>query len=810
MGRKTVRAEKSAQRAAAEAASKAAVRAPLPKREKRAEVFCLIGGILLLFVMCLDIDTPLKVTALALLLSGAAVMLWKRKVIARRFGTVAAMLTAYCVMLSLSAVYAPSGKFALGEILKNLLALALFLLALGLEPEHGERSGRCCATCVERASALASILSIDFAGPKLLSGPLLRLLSPVSLIFRADSGVDGSRLGTIIGNVNVFSGAAGLGVLVGLALLAATEDKRERRWHLVCLAVNATAFVCALSRGAMAGIAAAFLAYLFFERGEARARALVVMVETLLFAGAAAVVGVLTRYGSIRGFRFALLASTVICAVGLVAVDETVGRKATERLKDHANAVMTAVFALLGAVAIFAVAALNLTGPMSIQTGDFIMRAIHPAAGECVLHAEAEGNVELSVNYLPHADAYAGDEVSLYRGTVEDALDGATFTVPEDTGVVLLYFRTDAGAVISDLRYEGASSGRVKLDYLLIPESISSFLEGMFYGNSFLLRQMQWATAIRLWKESPIIGLGVGSFESRGIGAMPFYYETKYVHCHYLQTLLDMGVIGLALFLGLLAACAFVLVRAGKKETMNPMVPALGACLVFLSLQAATDVIFSSGFYLPAVFLVFALMSICAGDTLPVKLGEGAKKWFPRSTLALLAVWIVLLSLNLYARALFKNPTYDDLVTAEKIDRFERQDYMISYASAAVKLENRPEEITQRMYAYLKELEDAGTDSVHYYAAECYFELGETEKALEQLARYTNCAPNIRSSWNAAFTLASQYDNGQKEYVDGVETLWRNLQARNETAAVPVTLDGAVLDWLLLSAQKYNYNIEYN
>ena len=54
--------------------------------------------------------------------------------------------------------------------------------------------------------------------------------------------------------------------------------------------------------------------------------------------------------------------------------------------------------------------------------------------------------------------------------------------------------------------------------------------------------------AMQLFRRSPVVGLGMGAFENGIYNVQSYHYETKYVHNHYVQTMVDTGVIGLALW----------------------------------------------------------------------------------------------------------------------------------------------------------------------------------------------------------------------------------------------------------------------
>ena len=59
---------------------------------------------------------------------------------------------------------------------------------------------------------------------------------------------------------------------------------------------------------------------------------------------------------------------------------------------------------------------------------------------------------------------------------------------------------------------------------------------------------MSFEDGLKLWKLSPVIGWGIGGVEGQLTSVQSFYYESKYIHNHFIQILDEVGVVGLAKF----------------------------------------------------------------------------------------------------------------------------------------------------------------------------------------------------------------------------------------------------------------------
>ncbi len=83
------------------------------------------------------------------------------------------------------------------------------------------------------------------------------------------------------------------------------------------------------------------------------------------------------------------------------------------------------------------------------------------------------------------------------------------------------------------------------------------------------------------------VGVGMGGFENGIYSVQTYHYETKYVHNHYIQSLVDTGILGCALWLGLLVSSAAAILRLRRQDTaprpsLTPLTAALGAVLLFI------------------------------------------------------------------------------------------------------------------------------------------------------------------------------------------------------------------------------------
>ena len=276
-----------------------------------------------------------------------------------------------------------------------------------------------------------------------------------------------------------------------------------------------------------------------------------------------------------------------------------------------------------------------------------------------------------------------------------------------------------------------------------------------------------------------------------------FYYETKYVHNHYIQVLLEVGVIGLILFAGLLLVSAAAVLRSIKKGDHHPLTPALGSALVFMAIHAATEVVFSSQFYLPLAFGIFILISLCCGDVLAVPvLNKTVKTWVPIVSGALAVVFGTLLCGNLMAASIVdRNGTFDSVEKAIEMDCFEWTDYALSYVMSSATGSNTPA-IREKAAQYAEDLTKVNSNIIPFRLSEYYLMYGNVPKALEMAEKYADYCSSSSATWNKLLQMISRYYYASPEFRAGVEHLVDMMETWDAENIGTIELDEATLEFL--------------
>lgn len=137
------------------------------------------------------------------------------------------------------------------------------------------------------------------------------------------------------------------------------------------------------------------------------------------------------------------------------------------------------------------------------------------------------------------------------------------------------------GAIVSVLLYAPlAIQDNVAADTKAVAKKEFYVLRGYQLQDSGVLTRLQVSQdAIRLWRQSPMIGVGLGRFywEERRVG------HTLVIHTTLLWLLTETGVIGMMLFLSFFLVCAGAIVRPWRWGTHDPFQMGMLAVLIVVA-----------------------------------------------------------------------------------------------------------------------------------------------------------------------------------------------------------------------------------
>lgn len=744
-----------------------------------------LGTGLFFLAVCLCSAATAKSTAvlLILLVLCAVFLFWER--LRDRLTPPVLALSLVVLMGGLSNLYAVSGKYALYEFLKLLSAFCLALLFLAFTGERVPE--RRAASVLEGFCAIAGLVSIDLISTRWISTPVLALLAQFTPDY-SNLGVveEGVRILSLFEAPNPFAGCIGIGVLLSLGLAASAEKLWNRAVHLACLSVNSLAFVLAFSMGACAAILPAFVVLLLLTGKERRTGLLILMAETLAVTALSAFAISLTSMTAWNGVRPIPLLCTVLGAAALCALDLLAGRRIAKKLARRGRAVFGFTVALLVVLAVSVIAACTLTTGVTLRAGDSLRRSVYPGPGAYTVETEGEGDPTVTIESQNRADTMMHTSSELYRGP----LSQAAFTVPEDSLVVWFSFKADEDIRLDSVRYQGDNnSGTVPLGYRLLPGFIANRLQGLRANQNAIQRLVFFEDGLKLFLRSPVIGLGLGAFENGFRGVQSFSYATKYVHNHYIQVLADMGILGLALFLGLLALSALAVWRGRER----PLAPALGAALAFMTGHGAVEVDFSYYAFLPIAFGTFAAIGLCCGDAVPLPARadrKGLRAGVLLGMCALLAVFGLLLGRNMAAENLTAQEVgLAELEQAAEMDPFEWADYMLSYVVRVTGTEM--DETTRRQAdGYAVRLGKLNSNSIPIHLARYYLDTGRTEQGLGMAEQYVSYIASDAAAWQRAFQLLEEYEQDTDAYRAGVARIADLLDEWNGANMGEIVLNG--------------------
>lgn len=717
------------------------------------------------------------------------------------------LLLGYAAFSWVTIFWAMSGKFHLREGSKILIAVFFFLL-VAMHGRFDRAFARRVMGAIAGISAIYALLSIEAVSTGLTKTLLARLpaLDAEKIVFQ------NSRLNGIFGNANIEASIYAIGIFCAIALVCGAEKKWQRILFTVTLSFSAFAFLLVFSMGAIACFIAAVAAYLIFA-GKGRSAALLRMLS----AAVPTLVCGFIAFALLNSERSALVLALLLANAGVSALLElTVSARLSAVLERHEKLAFGVLIAVALGAAVYIAAALKVTGPYTF--GSFIDRSAKLGVGEHTVTVEADGEVTGWIYSWDTLGMLTGERTSLHYGKVEQEV---TIHVPEGSEICGFNFSAEPGVTIYRAVIDGVQE--IPLNFRLLPGFAANRLQTISASSSPIIRAMYRQDALRLWRFSPVVGNGIGAFETGVTSVQDCPYETRYVHQHYLQVLLEDGVIGLALFAGALAA---MLLALWKKRKQTPesqyywLYPALCAEFVMNGLQMCWDVSMSMIVFLCMTYALYGLIVATCAEPFAEKAaaeenGKKKKAQAKGPDTSLLArnigigfTAVVLLTLcgNLYATSKANAPVgstdefMSNLSAAARLDLYEHNDQKLSYVVAS--LNEGGEAYRAQADEYAAQLAGAQSNTIPRYLVGYYLQTEQYDKAIDEAILGASYSASDADTWDDCAALLNEalFQNmltpllteERAALMAKLTEYYDALQAYNASALVPVELSESV------------------
>lgn len=734
--------------------------------------------------------------------------------------------TAYIVWGGISTLYAASGKFAIFEFSKLLVALFIYIAVLCYtNPDHA--GFRFVAVVIASIGSFFGVISVDAASSGFLSG-LFKAVFGIFTSNFAESGAfeQGIRISGIFGNPNTYAGFMALAVLLSLYLVRSSSGRNERIVSISLLAINSLSYLLAFSIGSLFMFLIACLVMIASSVKGERISVFLLMLETSVLTFIFAFIAVL-GLGKTGPVSFLPLLALILNAAVLYQFDIRFRTPASIKLNSDTKLLISTVAIIAVLITGYSTAAFFLSGNLELSANESITRGIYIPSGTYNLSVESSAPVDVKIESQNNYDLMRHTSTTLYAGTNEEVM---TINVPKNSKIVLVSVSSSTGDIqVTKAEYSGTESGSIHLNYPLLPEIFANRIQNLFANENMVQRTIFFQDGLKLFEKSPVIGRGLGGFENGVYSVQDFFYETKYTHNHYIQVLCDLGIIGFAFFISIMIFSAISVVSSRRNSRSSFAVPVLAACVVQMFGQALTDATWSTGVFLGFSAAILGLITIFCAEPLK-RNGSFAGNRLPIIEKVFFAVFtgifVLLLSGNLYAQAQAKAGVddFDDIERLITIDKFESNDYKLSYIINAPKANS--EEILKQAQLYADQLAKVESNSLTPYVMDLKFKVYNDSDAYDIAKQGLKNNRSNPMMWSKVFDVleenvdpvgpnvndaADRLKNGQY-YIDGVVELYNLLVERNKNSLDAITLtpaNNAFIGKCLEIQSTHLYNVDW-
>lgn len=512
-----------------------------------------------------------------------------------------------------------------------------------------------------------------------------------------------------------------------------------------------------------------------------------------------------------------------------------------QKFKDkHLKKIYIGLAATVVVFAILITAAFNMTKPLTFDnTGVTENRnnKIHRIIG--TVETNQDYNLQIDVDATSDEEGQwpwririygfdgEGQQHTLLTRNAENEENGKIlipFTTNEDTEKLAIYFDnvypgtkvtfneanllTDSEEIVKN----------IKLSYQFIPENIINRINVLDLNQqSFITRTAYYKDSFTIFKSYPIFGAGGGAWNGLYAKYQSEPYFSTEAHNYFLQTLVELGTVGILLMMGLLGTILTLFIMLIKKRDLMQMTILFG--VLSLLTHSTLDFNFS---YLSIPLLMWGLIALV--DIEPIKdINKTIKNKFNKRIHSLiplvLTLPLIFIAVSFYGghqsaasgiRVLQQEGDFEkgyalleNAITRDPFNQDFRADIVQLQIMAAEQNQEQvwfqmAEENLQAAMKYVPY-----NDNILRQIGELYLSYGEFDKGFEYIEKMIESAPMRPTNYEAkvsAYTIVGNHYFDVEEEDKAVEMFEKvvdvadNVKKANEEEERRITLNQETMD----------------
>lgn len=475
------------------------------------------------------------------------------------------------LMYIVSCIYGVNTRPAIGEALKYVNYFVIYILARDL------------ANTDKKRKYLIDVI--------LLSGIGVSLVGIGSAIgtFSYNGAYVGGRINSTFQYPNALASYLGALFILAIGFLIVEEDKRKKIFYSIASNIYLFTFILTYSRGMWLLLPLVLIIFLALIPNKRKLEVfLYILINSMITLPLSFIFGKSLEASELKSWMI-FIGSFIIVSIVAYLISKVEDKLREISFKRIIIALSIIVVMMVGLLtyAIRATVPLKLENTLEKDKWTYVIRNVEKVKQneEYTLKVEYNGEMKEEKPYIGRIRVYNVDgEGNLeklkfnYIKDIEKNKADIPFETIDTTEGVRVYFDnyyTDTSVTYKSAKIfnEDNLIKDIKLKYKYIPERIVSRLDSIsLKEQSALARVAFYKDAFRIIKDNFIFGTGGGGWNTLYEMYQSYGYNSTQAHNYFLQMWIEIGIIGLLIFIGFILMPIYFLFKRYKDMELNKKV----------------------------------------------------------------------------------------------------------------------------------------------------------------------------------------------------------------------------------------------